>query len=136
MRTGRINTRVWVLLGLVLLVRGLVVPGYMPGSLAAGWPVQLCPDGLPAAFVADQPAGHAHHGPDRGQDNNHPRAEIDHCALGNALSSVVMPAGVALPTARPVHLRLERIRTRNADRGTTAGFLARAPPAGTVFAHC
>lgn len=63
----------------VLLLHSLAPGGYMPASIATGWPVMLCPDGLPDGFLAAlsqhprpapastpvpepvHPAAHAHH---------------------------------------------------------------------------
>lgn len=46
------------------LLRLLVPAGYMPAPLSSGWPVQICPDGLPASAVhalLGQSHHHHHH---------------------------------------------------------------------------
>lgn len=49
-------------LGASLLLRVLVPAGYMPAPVADGWPLQLCPDGMPmAAMRALLGDGHHHH---------------------------------------------------------------------------
>ena len=43
----------------ILVLQSLAPPGYMAGSLEDGWPVVLCPEGLPHAFLGH--AAHHHH---------------------------------------------------------------------------
>jgi len=79
-----------------LLLQGLAPPGYMPGSLASGWPVVLCPEGLPKGFLG---GGH-HHGHHQGHHPAHHQgsghgADHDpglgeHCPLGGMLDGAAL----------------------------------------------
>jgi len=61
-----------------LLMQCLAPAGYMAGSLDDGWPVVLCPEGLPSGFVA-----HRHH--DESAKHAHDWSFSGHCALGGVL---------------------------------------------------
>ena len=61
MRTGRTTVRfrhsvALCAVSLALLLQCLAPPGYMAGSLDDGWPVVLCPEGLPAGFLGGHEA--------------------------------------------------------------------------------
>ena len=99
----RVNARNSVALAavsLALLLQALAPPGYMAGSLDDGWPVVLCPEGLPSGFLGQH--GHHHHQETSGED-----VSLDgFCPLGGVLDhSISLPAlnldigqaGYALP---------------------------------------
>ncbi len=113
------------LVAVSLLMQGLFPSGYMPGNLASGWVAVLCPEGLPAAFVAQLNErnagldGHAHHHHHHHHKHHHgagasgePAAEGS-CQLGSGLDQPVEVAQVKsnspsierVVTNRLLHLR-------------------------------
>ena len=80
--------------GVMLLAGSLAPPGYMPGSIASGWLVVLCPEGLPAGFLE----GHTHqHHHDSTQAGG--AGDIDahtYCPLGSALDKPVATSAPSL----------------------------------------
>ena len=132
--TTRKNRRHWLAaVCLALAVQSLFPAGYMPASLADGWPVMLCPDGLPADFLPT--SGHHHgahhdHGDEAGDD---PRASDD-CALGKALQGQALPAPAALlPAADPVTDIAAPPRTVRITRRPETTRRARAPPTASLI---
>lgn len=80
---------------LALVLQSLAPPGYMAGSIEDGWPVVLCPEGLPAGFLGHS---HHHHEHDHGQGAKDARPDVGldgHCPLGGMLdaSAVLTAAG-------------------------------------------
>ena len=67
-----------VVLCAALVLQCLAPSGYMAGSLEDGWPVVLCPEGLPPGSVA-----HRHH--DDPAEHGHDWSFSGHCALGGVL---------------------------------------------------
>lgn len=134
------SKRLHILLGVLLVLRAMIAPGYMPGG--DGWPVRLCPDGLDSALVAvlfgDE---HQHHGPgharssdvahdDAGGNRDEPQPHagwnLERCALGASLAQVALPGVDATPFQLLAHyipevlppqadpaLRIERPRARS-----------------------
>jgi hypothetical protein len=111
---------------LVLLLQSLAPPGYMPGSLADGWPVVLCPEGLPAGFLR------AHHHHDGAADEfSHLDSSLEgYCPLGGVLDgSAISVPGMACTDPRlpgpalPADYRAPGIATRYPTR------FSRGPPA-------
>lgn len=112
-----------------LCVRALVPDGFMFGSFANGWPVVLCPDGLPAGYLAQlpgaaaqaahRPGAHAPAPPERGHhadaaaSGGHTDAGghadpgvavAQHCAWGAVLDKVALaPAQHASGPLPPRH---------------------------------
>lgn len=93
-----------LVLSLLLLVQGLTPAGFMPASLASGWIAMLCPEGLPAGFLAAPDTGHSahqHHAPahqhgaagsasavpDQGHAAAGHHEGVDYCQLGSALDA-------------------------------------------------
>jgi len=86
-----------VCVSLSLLLQSLAPPGYMAGSVENGWPVILCPEGLPSGFMGHD--GHAHHHDAAGAAED---VSLDgHCPLGSVLdataSLAVPPYGAGQP---------------------------------------
>jgi hypothetical protein len=89
---------------LALLLQSLAPPGYMAGRLSDGWPVLLCPEGLPVGFLR------RHH--DHGESTESPmrgdRSLGGYCPLGGMLDgsiAVVLPGVTAASqAAKPVLL--------------------------------
>lgn len=113
------------LVSLALLLQSLAPPGYMAGSLTDGWPVMLCPEGLPAGFLGHGGHGHHHEEAQGGKD-----LSLDgHCPLGSVLdASAVLaasPAAAGPVVPFPVAGRyLAPVSTR-----PVSAHPARAPPA-------
>lgn len=92
-------------LSLLLLAQGLVPAGYMPAEVGqGGWIVQLCPNGLPSAFLSaghgagvlhHRDAAHAHHHDGSGADHNPGAASTDFCPVGSALDTSAVSTLVA-----------------------------------------
>ena len=75
------HTTAFVAVSCALLLQCLAPPGYMAGSLESGWPVVLCPEGLPAGFLGH----HAHHQHDEATGED---LSLDgHCPLGGVLDA-------------------------------------------------
>jgi hypothetical protein len=139
----RVGRHAVVLAMAVLALQALSPPGYMPGSLAGGWPVVLCPEGLPTGWLHDlAPAEtHAHHAAAAQPDSLPAPHDTDHdagmqldmlayCPLGSVLDGTVLavrPLAVApgqRPTARSPAPGTSRVQQPPAWRA-----LARGPPA-------
>ena len=131
---GRNRGRVAVLaFAFALVLQSLAPPGYMAGSLEDGWPVVLCPEGLPVGFLGlSHSHHHHHHGEGHGHDNAGKDARPDlgldgHCPLGGMLDvSAVATAGglplahVAMAGAGPLRYEapvLQRLPTLRVPRG-------------------
>ncbi len=126
-------------LSLLLIVQGVMPSGYMPASVAEGWPVALCPEGLPPAFLLVRPAAapraghhanhHDHGGAEQSGQEVHAGAS-DYCPIGSALDvsavAVLVATGAAglRPYAHPTSSY-----QRPALTVEPAAFRSRAPPA-------
>lgn len=89
-----------ILVSLALLLQSLAPPGYMAGSLSDGWPVVLCPEGLPAGYLGHVGHGHHHDEEAGGKD-----LSLDgHCPLGSILdaSALLSVSSVSLGSASPL----------------------------------
>jgi hypothetical protein len=111
---------------LALVLQSLAPPGYMPGSISSGWPVILCPEGLPPGFL-----GHVH-GHHQGASGKH-KADMGldgHCPLGSILGTVALAATMALPAGQRLAARYGRW-SYNAPNlvPLTRNHPSRAPPA-------
>ncbi len=126
-------------LSLALVLQCLTPPGYMAGSLDEGWPVILCPDGLPADFLrtvirsgsslrADS-GFHHHHDQDELGRADHDQPLDGHCPLGGVLDGSSVAAAVERIPAEPTR---GLFGCSNYDEPLVlAGFsrqLSRAPP--------
>lgn len=85
-----------------LLLQSLAPPGYMHGSVDRGWPVVLCPEGLPNGFLGGAHGHHEHHldahlDPhlDHAGAGTHDPGLGEHCPLGGMLDHAApsLPAG-------------------------------------------
>lgn len=95
--TSRSSSLALVCVSLALLLQCLAPPGYMAGSLEDGWPVVLCPEGLPAGYLGhDQ---HHHHDAD-GTGSTHDLSLDGHCPLGSMFDASA--AALALSTSDKV----------------------------------
>ena len=82
---------------LALILQSLAPPGYMAGSVEDGWPVVLCPEGLPAGFLT------GHHSHEHEVDSGGHDLSLDgHCPLGGVLDAAVpLPVFALAGSARP-----------------------------------
>lgn len=129
-RHRRPPTSLLLAAALTLLLRTLVPAGYMPAPLTSGWPVQICPDGLPLAAVEallGQAHGHHHHGgdPASGDDTAMP----EQCELGAGFAASAAVAGISLqiPAQRPSPARFIK-PPAHTSLDELPAFRPRAPP--------
>ena len=112
---------------LILVLQSLAPPGYMAGSLEAGWPVVLCPKGLPDAFLGH--TAHHHHELAPGAED----LPLDgHCPLGSVFdaSAVSFGASAADPVALS-HIDDSSIYQSPPLQRRFRAHLTRAPPIST-----
>ena len=88
---------VLAVVSLALLLQALAPPGYMAGSVENGWPVALCPEGLPSGFL-DQ--GH-HHGHHQGDDKAESVSLEGYCPLGGVLDASVPVLAASVNASTP-----------------------------------
>ena len=80
---------------LALLLQSLAPPGYMAGSIEGGWPVVLCPEGLPPGFLGHDAHHHHHDDADGAGD-----LSLDgYCPLGSVLDASLALLLPMLPVA-------------------------------------
>jgi hypothetical protein len=77
-----INSCLSIVLSALLLVQGAMPAGYMPASVVSGWPVMLCPEGLPEGFLSP-----SH---DHGQHDAAKHSASSYCPLGSAVSAAII----------------------------------------------
>lgn len=112
-----------VLAALALLLRVMIPVGFMPSTVAGGWYLELCPDGMPEhVMVTLYGEHHAHHG--AGDDSL-----FFECDYGTGATGAFALAGGSddhglLPQARPL-AKLQQIKPPFAP---LFGFQSRAPP--------
>lgn len=112
-----------VAVSLALLLQSLAPPGYMAGSLDDGWPVVLCPEGLPPGFLGHQ--GHHHHEQAAGED-----LSLDgHCPLGGMLDAATALQAPAPDTDQAGYAAFRTLYRSPAPSRQLEGHPARAPPA-------
>ena len=116
----------------VAVVAKLLVPvGYMPGSLAAGLPVQLCDAGFAPVAHQHVHTGHAHHG-----QHEHDQASELHwkyCPSGALAAAGAIPVEYRIDLP---HVESERLALRDATGVSRTAFIAfrsRAPPLASAL---
>jgi hypothetical protein len=108
---------------LALLLQALAPPGYMAGSLDDGWPVVLCPEGLPSGFLGQH--GHHHHQETSGEDMS-----LDgHCPLGGVLDASVSLTALNLDAGQTIYATSLSFYRPPAAQRRVESHPARAPPA-------
>lgn len=130
LRARRPPTVLLMAAAMALLLRTVVPAGYMPAPLTSGWPVQICPDGLPVGAIAallGQAHAHHHHGHSASSDD--PAALPEQCELGAGFAASAAVSGVSLQTPGqfPLPLGLPIPSTDLAGNERPA-FRPRAPP--------
>ncbi|MEO0972082.1 MAG: hypothetical protein AAFX85_03240 [Pseudomonadota bacterium] len=129
-----------VLAVLALCLRVLVPVGYMPASLAGGWYLQWCPDGLPVEVVEALFAGeaasaaHAHHH----QGHADATAQSDaspgdgtyaQCDLSGFSSDLAPAQATSAPSVADVTAVVAARRVDRQGRPPRLSYRSRAPPA-------
>jgi len=114
----------------------------MPAALGAGFPLQVCPSGLPdgaLARLAGNQAGaghhhHTHHGQHGHHDNSdddggHHAYSAERCPIAHLLAAAVLP--VSLIPASPLAPAPPRVAVASRHQATTSlrHYHSRAPPA-------
>ncbi len=111
----------------VVLLHSLFPSGYMPTSLASGWPVMLCPDGLPEGFLAAINGHHSDH--HQHDDHTNKSSASDNCPVGKAFKTSAIPTAVIVPEA--LYIPAQQLHVFYPNSPTfrpSRGFDARAPP--------
>jgi hypothetical protein len=135
-----------VVLAVAGLLRLLVPAGYMPAPLSSGWPVQICPSGLPdsaiQALLGQSQHSHHHH---HHQIGNAPDSALSSdgtssadagamampqpCELGTGFAGAIAPSTgvVTLPVATRI-VTWHRQLASTPDLYLRTAFRSRAPP--------
>jgi len=93
-------------LAATLLLRAMIPAGFMPAAIGAGFPLQVCPSGLPdgaLARLAGEHAGHHHHahhghheadGENRSGDGGHAYS-AEQCPIAHLIAAAALPVSAA-----------------------------------------
>jgi hypothetical protein len=96
-----------VTLSILLLAQGAMPAGYMPSAVDSGWPVMLCPEGLPENFLSGTPHQHHDHGQHLESDSEDAlsghQSDKDYCPLGSAFDTAVLTGFVCSDTFQITH---------------------------------
>ncbi len=128
-----LRPQIFLALAATLLLRAMIPAGFMPAAIGAGFPLQVCPSGLPQgalARLAGEPAAHHHHiqhehhdaggSGDGGHAYSAEQCPIAHLIAAAALPVSAGPAVPALPAAvivapaprHPAAARVHHYRSR------------------------
>ena len=110
---------------LIVLVQSMYPSGFMPSSLADGWPMALCPQGLPMGFLSDDHHhGHLQHG------DQQQRSQLgEFCPIGCGLDVKAAPTLVLdLAPVLAAANGLIQLNLTYHVTGRITGFESRAPP--------
>lgn len=113
-----------VLVAIAFLLQSLAPPGFMAGSVADGWPVVLCPEGLPEGFLGSSHGHHQHEAEGR-------ESSVDgQCLLGGVLDGTILETPVtSFHQSVPGQMRKVREYAIPTVRLHYSTYLSRAPPA-------
>jgi len=113
---------------LAMLLRILVPTGFMPGSLASGWYIVLCPDGIPSSTMMVLMDEHSHHHMQPKGTNTLADDEYKQCDLGSGFISAALfqPAELALGVFLLL-LAIWQVTSFTLQKRARQ-YLARAPP--------
>lgn len=107
-----------------LACRLAIPPGYMPASLEDGWPIKLCPAGLPDGLLSAEKGDHAQH-QDNGLDEESAPA---YCPVGS-LAELSALLGDVFSTLAASQVQLYTTRLLEPPTVSTyPRFRSRAPP--------
>lgn len=108
-----LRPQILLALAVTLLLRAMIPAGFMPAAIGGGFPLQVCPSGLPdgaLARLAGEHGGHSHHG-HHGHHANHANHgghddgghaySAEQCPIAHLIAAAALPAlaGAALPAA-------------------------------------
>ena len=105
-----LRPQIFLALAATLLLRAMIPAGFMPAAIGAGFPLQVCPSGLPDGALArlagehaahHHHAGHGHHGhhdPAGSGDGGHAYS-AEQCPIAHLIAAAALPvsAGPAVP---------------------------------------
>ena len=104
--------------------RAIIPVGYMPGSPGSGLLFELCPDGMPSAFVQAL-GGHHHHSSDSGETTPH---SFDQCTVGHAIGSAAINSSAAAALSSGDDFEFITSFLRVIAATPRAAYSSRAPP--------
>jgi hypothetical protein len=121
---------------LAMLLRVVIPSGYMPSSLADGWYLQFCPDGIPSAVMAlligDDSHHHHHHGDMadamKSGSESDSASMFNQCDIGGGFASAFIPQAVELPVGTVIRSYVIYFRFSTPTSSPSHHYLARAPP--------
>ena len=117
------------LLGIML--HALVPGGFMPASLAGGWFVELCPDGMARALfeALTGPERHGEHSHHAAADSGYDGHAFEQCDLGNGFAGPVLSADSGIPVLPGVSSPQPAASlAATATPSTHSPYRSRAPP--------
>ncbi len=109
-----------------LALRAVIPLGYMPGSLASGMLVEMCPDGMPTEFVQILGGQHHHGGHDDNSDSS--SASIEYCSMGHLLARTAVAADEPAILDIPHQFSPPTYPQRETHLGQFVSYLSRGPP--------
>lgn len=121
------HKKLLLMLFAALALRAVIPLGYMPGSLASGMLVEMCPDGMPAEFVQLLGGQHHHGGHDAGGDS--PSASIEYCSMGHLLAPTAVAADEPAILDIPRQFSLPTFSRRETHSSEFVSYFSRGPPA-------
>ena len=124
--TDNAHKKLLMMLFAALALRAVIPLGYMPGNLAAGTLVEMCPDGMPAGFVELLGGQHHHGGHDANSDSA--SASIEYCSMGHLLAPTAVAAGEPAILDIPRQFRPPTYFQRETRPGEFVAYLSRGPP--------
>ncbi|WP_405227873.1 hypothetical protein [Lentisalinibacter sediminis] len=105
-----LRPHIFLALAATLLLRAIIPAGFMPAAIGAGFPLQVCPSGLPDGALtrlAGEHAAHHHHGHhghhDAGDGGNGGNGghvySAEQCPIAHLIAAAALPvsAGPAVP---------------------------------------
>jgi hypothetical protein len=109
----------------MLSLRALTPDGYMPATMGSGLLFELCPDGIPDAFMQALGGGHHHHhgGQDSASDSG-----SEQCPIGHMLASALASDVDTTTDVAPVVTLPPAYSPAGTWRQRTAVYQSRAPP--------
>ncbi len=126
MQQYRHNKAITAIMLAAFLLQAMIPAGYMPGSVADGKFVELCPSGLSAGAMSALSGEHHHHHADS-------HVDFSQCDLGGGLSAPALLAQATLTYAALPGLVVLRyvVDQRIASAPSGVGYQPRSPPKST-----
>lgn len=99
---------VFAALAAALLLRAMIPAGFMPAAIGAGFPLQVCPSGLPGGALQRLAgaAGHDHHHHHHHNHEHHTGGDgaaytAEQCPIGHLLAAAAIPVTLDFSVPRP-----------------------------------